>query len=154
MSDASVRQATAFDLDMVAPLFDAYRQFYAQPADLRLARRFLRERFAHHESVVLVAIADGGSAVGFVQLYPLFSSVRATRTYLLNDLFVAAPSRRRGIGEQLVAAATAFARANGAASLSCRRPPTTAPRSRCTSPWAGAAATGSMNTACPCSTPR
>lgn len=118
MSDASVRQATAFDLDMVAPLFDAYRQFYAQPADLRLARRFLRERFAHHESVVLVAIADGGSAVGFVQLYPLFSSVRATRTYLLNDLFVAAPSRRRGIGEQLVAAATAFARANGAASLS------------------------------------
>lgn len=29
----TVRQATIFDLDVVAPLFDAYRQFYRKPAD-------------------------------------------------------------------------------------------------------------------------
>ncbi|MBV8156205.1 MAG: GNAT family N-acetyltransferase, partial [Dyella sp.] len=47
----SVRQATIHDVDLVVPLFDAYRQFYGKPADLELARRFLLERFQHHESV-------------------------------------------------------------------------------------------------------
>jgi hypothetical protein len=39
-----VRRATVADLDVVAPLFDAYRQFYAQPADLGVARSFRVER--------------------------------------------------------------------------------------------------------------
>ena len=113
-----VRQATAADIDVVAPLLDAYRQFNAQPADIERARSFLRERFAHHESVVFIAIEAGGEAIGFVQLYPLFSTVRTARTYLLNDLYVDRNARRRGVGEKLIVAAAAFARTNGAASLS------------------------------------
>jgi hypothetical protein len=35
----AVRQASIFDLDLIAPLFDAYRQFYRKPADPALARR-------------------------------------------------------------------------------------------------------------------
>lgn len=112
-----VRQATIRDLDAVAPLFDAYRRFYAQPGDLERARTFLRERFAHHESVVLFARDADGAALGFTQLYPLFSSVRCVRIYLLNDLFVAPAARRRGVGADLLSAAAEFARANGAASL-------------------------------------
>ncbi|MGH8121835.1 MAG: GNAT family N-acetyltransferase [Rudaea sp.] len=115
---AIIRQATIHDLDKIAPLFDAYRQFYRQPADVELALRFLRERFAHHESVILLALDAGDSAIGFTQLYPLFSSVRATRKYLLNDLFVAPAARRHGVAAKLLAAAAEFARANGAASLS------------------------------------
>ena len=84
-----LRQATIHDLDTLAPLFDAYRQFYGQPADCARARDFLRERFHHHESVLLLALDDAGGGIGFTQLYPLFSSVRMARTYLLNDLFVA-----------------------------------------------------------------
>ncbi|MEP6938669.1 MAG: GNAT family N-acetyltransferase [Rudaea sp.] len=114
----AVRLASAFDVERVAPLLDAYRQFYAQPADIDCARIFLRDRFAHQESVVLIAADDAGAAIGFAQLYPLFSTVRAARTYLLNDLFVVPLARRRGVAGQLLAAAVDFARANGAASLS------------------------------------
>lgn len=114
----AVRQATIHDLDLVAPLFDAYRQFYEQPADLALAKHFLRERFAHHESVVLLAVDAEGEGVGFVQLYPLFSSVRAARTYLLNDLFVAASARRRGVAAALLHEASDYARAVGAIRMS------------------------------------
>lgn len=114
----TVRQATIHDLDLVAPLFDAYRQFYGKPADAALARDFLRERFGHHESVVFVAIDDDGDGVGFTQLYPLFSSVRAARTYLLNDLFVAPKARRSGVAAALIREATSFARATGAAGMS------------------------------------
>jgi ribosomal protein S18 acetylase RimI-like enzyme len=113
-----VRHATIHDLDTIAPLFDAYRQFYQQPGDLDRARGFLQERFAHHESTVLIAFDTNGAAQGFTQLYPLFSSVRCARVYLLNDLFVVPIARKHGVGSRLLTAAAEFARANGAASMS------------------------------------
>jgi len=62
---------------------------------------------------------DGdGAALGFTQLYPVFSSVRCARSYLLNDLFVVPAARKHGIGARLLTAAADFARANGAASMS------------------------------------
>ena len=114
----TVRHATIHDLDTIVPLFDAYRRFYGRPSDPALARAFLTERFQHHESIILLAIDDGGVAVGFTQLYPVFSSVSCTRKYLLNDLFVVPAARRTGAGRRLIEAASAFARAQGAASLS------------------------------------
>lgn len=114
----TVRQATIHDLDLVAPLFDGYRQFYGQPTDIALAQRFLRERFQHHESVVLLAVNEEGEGIGFVQLFPLFSSVSAARTYLLNDLFVAPMARRHGVGAALMHEAVDFARAVGAVGMS------------------------------------
>jgi GNAT superfamily N-acetyltransferase len=126
----TVRQATIHDLDLVAPLFDAYRQFYEQPADMERARHFLRERFEHHESVVLLALDEQGEGVGFVQLYPLFSSVRAARTYLLNDLFVAAAARRKGVAAALLHEAAALARALGAVGVSLTTAHTNEPAQR------------------------
>ncbi|MFC4762163.1 GNAT family N-acetyltransferase [Dyella koreensis] len=114
----TVRQATIHDLDTVAPLFDAYRQFYQQPSDLALARRFLAERFQHRESVILLALDGQGRGVGFTQLYPLYSSVRATRKYLLNDLFVTPAARKHGAARALLEAAAAHGRAMGVSGLS------------------------------------
>ena len=95
MNDISVRQAALSDLDDLATLFDQYRVFQGQPADLAAARAFLRERFDHGESVVFMAV-DGTPAVGFAQLYPSFSSVALQRVFILNDLFVhASPAGAR-----------------------------------------------------------
>ncbi|KRE88363.1 acetyltransferase [Frateuria sp. Soil773] len=110
--------ATIHDLDTLAPLFDGYRQFYGQPADLGRARDFLSDRLVHHESQILLARDAAGEGLGFTQLYPLFSSVRTVRTFLLNDLFVAAAARRRGVATALLDAAVEQARRLGAASLS------------------------------------
>lgn len=114
--DIVVRQAEAADLDALVPLFDGYRQFYGQRADPAAARDFLSARFRQGESVVFIAHA-GDAAVGFTQLYPLFSSVSMVRTFLLNDLFVCEGGRRNGVGAQLLEAAAAFARGQGAHSL-------------------------------------
>ncbi len=115
--DTTIRRASAADLDALVPLFDAYRVFYAQPSDPVRARDFLAERLANGESVVLLA-ERGPSAVGFTQLYPVFSSVRTARTWLLNDLFVVDGARRGGVARALLDAAAAFARDQGAAGLS------------------------------------
>jgi ribosomal protein S18 acetylase RimI-like enzyme len=108
----TVRRATVPDLDAIAPLFDAYRQFYEQPPDPDGSRQFLVDRLAHDESVVLVA-EEGRIAVGFTQLYPLHSSVSLGPIYVLNDLFVAPRARRRGVGAKLLEAARSHGRETG-----------------------------------------
>jgi hypothetical protein len=54
-----VKRAGPADVDAVAPLFDAYRQFYGQRSDLAAARAFLEERLRREESVIFFAV-DGG----------------------------------------------------------------------------------------------
>lgn len=117
MAQVKTRSAEARDLDAVAALFDAYRQFYEMPADLPLARRYLGERFERRESVILVAEDARGTLVGFTQLYPAFCSVAADRTFVLYDLFVTPSARGTGAGRALMEAAEAHARAAGAARL-------------------------------------
>jgi ribosomal protein S18 acetylase RimI-like enzyme len=113
-----IRRASAADLDVVAPLFDGYRRFYGQPSDPALAETFLRERIEADESVVfLAADAAEGAGLGFVQLYPSFSSVAARRIWILNDLYVDPAARRRGVGRALLDAAAGHARATGARRL-------------------------------------
>lgn len=112
----TVRRATAADVAEVARLFDLYRQFYEQPADAGLARRFIGERFDRKESVVFVAECDG-KPVGFTQLYPTFCSVAAAPIFVLYDLFVAEEARRGGVARALMQAATQHAKQAGAVRL-------------------------------------
>jgi len=104
-----VKRAGPGDLDAVAPLFDAYRQFYGQRSDLAAARAFLAERLARGESVIFVAVASEGEALGFAQLYPSFSSVSLRRLWILNDLFVGPGVRRGGVGRRLLERAREWA---------------------------------------------
>lgn len=55
-TDIRVRTAQQADLAAVAELFDAYRQFYQQAPDLALAQRFIQDRWARQESLILVAV--------------------------------------------------------------------------------------------------
>ena len=111
-----IRRAEPRDLDILAPLFDAYRQFYGQERDLPRAHAFLAERFRRGQSTVFLA-SDHARAVGFVQLYPSFSSIRTAPILILNDLYVAPDARRTGTARALLAAAEAHAKAEGAAGL-------------------------------------
>ncbi len=116
----------------IAPLFDAYRQFYEQPADLPLATRFIRDRLRMNDSVILLATgADhripglripglripGLRILGFCQLYPTFCSIQAMPVCSLYDLYVLPEARRCGAGKALLQAAERYAAQNGFARL-------------------------------------
>lgn len=118
MEESSIRIVAADrkTLDDLVPLFDGYRVFYEQPSDPERARTFLRERFDKGDSTVLLAY-DGETPAGFVQLYPTFSSVSTARVWILNDLFVAPTSRRRGVARMLLEAAAEWARERSALGL-------------------------------------
>lgn len=110
-----IRRGELRDLDAIARLFNAYRMFYEQPADLALATRFIAARLQAHESVILVADtgSDAHALAGFCQLYPSFCSVAAAPIYVLYDLFVAPDSRHGGVARQLMQAAAARAKSDG-----------------------------------------
>lgn len=110
-----IRTAQPQDTDLIAPLFDAYRQFYEQASDLPLATRFIRERLEKRESEILLAVdaADPGKLLGFCQLYPTFCSVEAAPIYTLYDLFVSPTARKTGAGRALLIAARDHACAEG-----------------------------------------
>lgn len=102
--DITIERATPNDIERVAPLFDLYRQFYQQPTDVEGAKTFLSNRLQQDQSVIFIAVDDGKIA-GFVQLYPIFSSVGMKKAWLLNDLYVDKPSRKKGVAAALLNAA-------------------------------------------------
>jgi ribosomal protein S18 acetylase RimI-like enzyme len=116
MTIKALRADTA-QLDAVAQLFDAYRGFYEQPSNLAQSRAFIAERIAAGESAIFLAQDEHGEALGFVQLYPTFSSIDAHRTWLLSDLFTTPAARGRGVGRLLMNTARAFALETGAKGL-------------------------------------
>jgi ribosomal protein S18 acetylase RimI-like enzyme len=113
----TIRLATPDDLAPVAALFDQYRQFYEQPADLDHARIFIAERMARGESVIFVAADTQGTLLGFCQLYPSFCSVAAAPILVLYDLFVAPGARRLGLAKALMQAAQTYGMAHGVARM-------------------------------------
>jgi ribosomal protein S18 acetylase RimI-like enzyme len=112
----TIRTATPSDLEAVAPLFDAYRQFFTEQPDIEVSRRFLGERLEREQSVVLAAF-EGEACAGFLQLYPLFSSWYCRRQWFLSDLYVAEAFRERGIGKKLVVACIDYAKRTNARAI-------------------------------------
>ena len=97
-----IRKAELNDLPQLAKLFDAYRVFYQKETSLKEAEEFLKARLTGKDSEIIVASDEEGKLTGFVQLYPLFSSTRMKRLWLLNDLFVAENERGKGISIELI----------------------------------------------------
>ena len=101
----SIRKAKIEDLNQLAQLFDAYRQFYEQVSDNRLATQFITARLTNKDSIILVAENEKQQLSGFCQIYPSFCSVVAAKIGVLYDLYVNESARKTGAGRALMLAA-------------------------------------------------
>jgi len=112
-----VRDFAAGDLDAVARLFDAYRQFNGKPSALEEGRAFLQRRLDAGEATIFVAEGPEATIAGFTLLYATYSSVSLGRVFIVNDLFVDPAYRRQGLGSALLQAAARHAEREGAIRL-------------------------------------
>ena len=96
-----IRRGHIDDIESIAQLFDDYRVWYRKDSDIEQAISFLTDRLNYNESVIYVADLDGTLA-GFTQLYPIFSSTKMKRMWLLNDLYVNENYRQQGIAKALI----------------------------------------------------
>ena len=67
--------ASILDLDNLAPLFNAYRQFYGCADNVPEARAFLAERLATGDSKIYLARNAAGETLAFAQVFASFSSI-------------------------------------------------------------------------------
>ena len=107
------RPADINDLEKIAVLFDAYRQFYEQEPNLGFAQEFISTRLNNDESIIFIAEDETQNALGFCQIYPSFCSVIGAPIYVLYDLFVSPKARKSGLGKLLLEQACEHAQANG-----------------------------------------
>ncbi len=105
----NIRKATQDDLIQLSQLFDEYRMFYHKSSDISGAEQFISERLENRDSEIFV-VEEDGKLGGFVQLYPLFSSTRMKRYWLLNDLYVNSNSRGKGYSKVLIEEAKVLCR--------------------------------------------
>ncbi|NQD95082.1 GNAT family N-acetyltransferase [Pseudomonas sp. CrR25] len=112
-----IQAATPNDLDPLTPLFASYLQFYAVAKPVPAVRAFLADRLKRGDSTIFIGRDAQGAALGFVQLYPCFSSLELRPAWLLSDLYVDPRARRQGLGVALMEAARAHAEATGACGL-------------------------------------
>lgn len=116
----SIARVGEADLDDLLPLMRGYSDFYGvSPSDealLALARALIAD--PEREGVQLIARDDGdGAALGFATIYWMWSTSRAARIGVMNDLFTAAQARRRGVGAALIRASLDAVRGRGAVVL-------------------------------------
>ncbi len=112
----TTRKATLQDIPQLAELFDQYRIFYHKDSDISAAEQFLTDRIENKDSEIFIAESNG-KLVGFVQLYPLFSSTRMKRYWLLNDLYVNEDHRGKGFSKKLIEEAKELARSTDACGI-------------------------------------
>ena len=118
----SVRSAAAEDLPAVLPLVRAYCEFYettpeeAPDAGLEEMCRALISA-PEDQGMLLVAEDDSGDVVGFAAVGWKWSSLRASRVAILEDLFVSPEARGGGFGRELILAVADRAREHGAPKL-------------------------------------
>jgi GNAT superfamily N-acetyltransferase len=111
-----IQKGTTDHIDQLANLFNKYRIFYGKESDIDGAKFFLLERLTKNESEIFVSFHDT-VITGFTQLYPLFSSTRMKRIWLLNDLFVEAGFRGQGFSMALLQRAMELCRQTQACGL-------------------------------------
>ena len=107
------------EFESLLPLISAYQRFYeVDGVDPDRNRSFFRRFLAPSDDGLLLAARDeAGAILGYACLYWHFSSLQATETVLMNDLYVTPEARGRGVGRALIEAAAGVARERGAAWL-------------------------------------
>ncbi|MCG9737437.1 GNAT family N-acetyltransferase [Shewanella insulae] len=107
-----IRIAIEDDLTQLAPLFDCYRQSLGQAPALVESGEFLQARLYENDSVIFIAqLAQ--DIVGFIQLYPSFSSRLLKPVWYFDDLYVEEAFRHQGIATRLVEKARELADETG-----------------------------------------
>lgn len=112
----NIREVKTSDLDQLSILFNSYRIFYGKESNIDISKKFLESRISNKDSKIFICEVNN-ILTGFVQLYPLFSSVRVSKYWLLNDLFIDSEFRGKGYSKLLIDRAKELVLESGACGM-------------------------------------
>jgi ribosomal protein S18 acetylase RimI-like enzyme len=109
-----IRKAIPEDLQRFAALVSELEHHYGSDIDPDLVTQRLSDGFTRYGDLVFLVAEDGDTLLGHATMSPLFPAGRATPAYFVKDVFVSSHERGQGVGEALLRACAAEARARGA----------------------------------------
>jgi len=113
-NDMEISQATVEDIpqlcELLALLFDQEAEFRSDSA---LQSSGLRQIIAFPERGRILALREGQSVIGMVNLLFTVSTALGGRVAILEDMVVRPGCRRKGVGSMLLKEAVAFAESAG-----------------------------------------
>jgi GNAT superfamily N-acetyltransferase len=119
-----IDSATKNDLPELLPLLRGYCDFYSSsPPDDRLSAMAQALISAPEPEGMLLVAREGASPIGFAAVGWKWSSLRAARIAVMEDLFVTPESRGQGVADALITECAARARRHGAPVLSWQTAP-------------------------------
>jgi len=96
-------KSTEAHLLQLVDVFEEYRQFCGFERSPNETKAFLKKLIRNEESIIFIAIDSKTDGVmGFVNLYPCYSSLALQRLWILNDLGVSSKFRRQGVSKALI----------------------------------------------------
>lgn len=106
-----VVKCTEAHLDSLVDVFEEYRQFCGFERCQNETKAFLKKLICTEESTIFIALnAEKDSVMGFVNLYPCYSSLALQRLWILNDLGVSSRYRGKGVSKALIQKVQEFAK--------------------------------------------
>ncbi|WNR44367.1 GNAT family N-acetyltransferase [Paenibacillus roseipurpureus] len=111
MAQVMIREAVISDIPqlknlMLAYIVDFYQ--YRQPEDEKL-NALIHVLLEQKDGIQFVAETEDGTLVGFATLYFSYSTLRAAKIAVMNDLFVIESERGQGAAAKLFAACKGYA---------------------------------------------
>lgn len=106
----TITQVVPAQAKAIAPLFDQFRLLNHQQSNLQTAEQYLTARLMKQESIIFAAVTTEKKYLGYVQLYPTYSSMTAGRILIMRDMFVVNEARRQGIASALLKHAAEYAK--------------------------------------------
>ncbi|PMG73068.1 hypothetical protein BCU84_19390 [Shewanella sp. 10N.286.51.B7] len=97
----NIRLTSELDTDVLVSLFDDYRQSMGFKSEPKKCRQFIKTRLIENDSMILAAFEEP-KCLGFVQLYPSYSSLLLKPVWYFDDVFVDASRRGEGIATLLI----------------------------------------------------
>lgn len=96
-------------------LFEEYRAFWGIESSVQEVEAFLTKLISNEESVIFIAVDDNTKSImGFVNLYPCYSTLALQRLWILNDLSVSEDYRGKGVSKKLIQKVLTFAKETNA----------------------------------------
>ena len=80
-------KAEQWNIEVLAPLFEAYRLANGMSENPDRTLTFLTNRIRFNESMFFVAVNENSQAIGFVQLLSCLSSLQLQRYLAINRYF-------------------------------------------------------------------
>lgn len=80
-----------------------YRDFYGvKNQNTEEVKQFIKTRLENNQSKIFIAADTSDKVIGFIQLYPSYSTVSLKPQWILNDFFVEGDYRNKGYGTALM----------------------------------------------------